>query len=117
LFSKMAPMHQEYADAEPIDDRITVRAAMQKLPAAEFELLRMAYWEDLSAPEIAQILNTTATAIRLHLLRARLRLKGIISLDSLSDIPNQCQGGATECHPSSRELSTLARTAGTGSGH
>jgi RNA polymerase sigma factor (sigma-70 family) len=119
LFSKLAPMYQEAGDAEPVDDGITVRAAMQELSAAEFELLRMAYWEDLSASEIAQILNTTATAIRLRLLRARRHLKGIISLSSLSDteLHHHAQGGAVKCQPSSRESKTLARTAGTGSNH
>lgn len=56
-------------------DAITVRAAMNALEPDDRELLFMAYWEDLTASEIGEILDCTATTIRVRLFRARRRLQ------------------------------------------
>jgi RNA polymerase sigma-70 factor (ECF subfamily) len=55
------------------DDRLA--AAMSALPRDDAELLRLWAWEQLTAGEIATVLDVTANAasIRLHRARARLR--------------------------------------------
>lgn len=63
------------------DDAIEVRRAVDKLGDEDRELIRMAYWEDLSAPEIASVLSCTAVTVRVRLFRARQRLK--VHLESI----------------------------------
>jgi RNA polymerase sigma factor (sigma-70 family) len=55
-------------EAETLDDREVVRMALNRLRPQDQELLRLAEWEDLDAPQLARILNcsTNAIAIRLH---------------------------------------------------
>jgi RNA polymerase sigma-70 factor (ECF subfamily) len=79
LLNRLALGFSEATEPEPIDELITTRAAMNELPMCERELLRMAYWEDLTAPEMAKILACTPTAIRLRLFRARSHMKSILT--------------------------------------
>lgn len=67
------------------DDAIAVRGCMNSLPAADRELLFMAYWEDLSRHEIAQILGCSVAAVRVRLLRARRRLARQLDVSSHQD--------------------------------
>jgi len=69
----------EFDNVDPLNEVLTVRAAIHELSQPERELVYMFYWEDLSAPEIAAILKTTQTAVRLRLMRARTNLKHILS--------------------------------------
>ncbi|ACZ29895.1 RNA polymerase, sigma-24 subunit, ECF subfamily [Xylanimonas cellulosilytica DSM 15894] len=81
LVDKLGPMQDLAAAPVAVDDQLTVHAAMEALAEPDRDLLRMAYWEDLSAPEIAQILGCTPTAVRIRLTRARGRLKKQLSID------------------------------------
>lgn len=56
------------------DDALEVRAAMSSLPDGDRELLYMAYWEDLTGVEIAEILGCGHGAVRVRLSRAKKRL-------------------------------------------
>lgn len=63
---------------EPVDERsiagysaIDVQAALAALPAAHQEVLRLTYWEGLSAAETAETLHTTTAATWVRLTRAR----------------------------------------------
>lgn len=66
------------------DDAIEIRHWMQKLPELDRELIRMAYWEDLSREEIARVLGCTAATVRVRLFRARRRLETLLVADSVS---------------------------------
>lgn len=62
-----------------VDDRLSAQApistAMDRLRPADVEVLRLWAWEELSATEIAVVLGISATAARVRLHRARLRLE------------------------------------------
>lgn len=51
-----------------------VRAHLRGLAVEDREVLFMAYWEDLTTIEMAQILGCSAAAVRVRLFRARRRL-------------------------------------------
>jgi RNA polymerase sigma-70 factor (ECF subfamily) len=51
---------------------------MEELSSSDRELIRMAYWEDLSRDEIAEILGCSAVTVRVRLLRARNRLDALL---------------------------------------
>lgn len=53
------------------DDALEVRQAMMRLRLADRELLYMAYWEDLTAAEMGEILGISAGAVWVRLNRAR----------------------------------------------
>jgi RNA polymerase sigma-70 factor (ECF subfamily) len=57
------------------DRALEVRAALSQLKPAERELLFMAYWEDLSPGEMAQILGCSVPALWVRLNRARNALR------------------------------------------
>jgi RNA polymerase sigma-70 factor (ECF subfamily) len=62
----------------PLEDAIVVRQRMEELSSSDRELIRMAYWEDLSRDEIAEILGCSAVTVRVRLLRARNRLDALL---------------------------------------
>jgi len=85
LFTKLAPMYCESIPPEPVDEQLTVREAMRQLSPNEYDLLCMAYWEDLSASEIGDILGCSATAVRVRLMRARTHMKSILTKPVISE--------------------------------
>ena len=66
----LPPVVHEH-DVEALDSRRVLEA----LPEKTRELLKMAYWEDLSPNEIGQMLGISAATIRVRLLRARRQFK------------------------------------------
>lgn len=60
------------------DDEIDIRALMMELSLDDREVLFMAYWEDLTRAEIAEILGCSEVAVRVRLLRARGRLAAML---------------------------------------
>jgi RNA polymerase sigma-70 factor (ECF subfamily) len=63
-------------DTEPELDRgLQVRAALARLRPRHRELLFMAYWEDLTASEMAQILGCSIPTLWVRLNRARAALR------------------------------------------
>lgn len=57
------------------DDALTIRRALRTLDEGDRELIYMAYWEDLTREEIAEILGCRVGAVRQRLRRARKRLE------------------------------------------
>ena len=77
----------EHLPDEEIHDAFIIQAAMAELRDADRELLMMAYWDDLSRAEIAQVLGCTSVAVRVRLTRAKKRLSNKL------DIGTQKKGG------------------------
>ncbi|HJA04859.1 MAG TPA: sigma-70 family RNA polymerase sigma factor [Candidatus Microbacterium stercoravium] len=70
----------ERHDEDPaIERRIDVREGIRRLAERDRELLYMAYWEDLTGAEMAEILGTSRGAVRVRLTRARERLRAVLS--------------------------------------
>lgn len=61
-------------DAEAADLRRKVHQALQELPAGHREVLVLKYVEELSLPEMAQLLSAGVSALKMRLLRARCEL-------------------------------------------
>lgn len=80
------------------DDAVVVREALERLDEADREVLRLAYWEDLTGPEIAPILGCSASSVRKRLERARARLRAVLEPADRAD-----GAGARATGPTPRE--------------
>lgn len=58
-----------------------VGAAVAQLSPADAEVLRLHYWEELSATEIAYVLDINAAAVRVRMHRARRRVAALLTHD------------------------------------
>lgn len=65
-------------DPSDIDERLALNAAILSLTAREQEVLRLTYWEDLPAAEVAQVLGMSASAVWTLLSRARATLGRVL---------------------------------------
>ncbi|MFP3481185.1 sigma-70 family RNA polymerase sigma factor, partial [Burkholderia sp. SIMBA_057] len=63
--------------------------AIENLAPKEREVLLLTYWDGLTAVEVAQLLTTSATAVRMRLHRARKELGRLLQNQSMTE-------GATE---------------------
>ncbi|WP_442543323.1 RNA polymerase sigma factor [Arthrobacter sp. KN11-1C] len=70
-------------------EETAVRDAIDHLGPKEREVLLLTYWDGLTAVEVSQLLNTTATAVRMRLHRARKELGRILQEQGMPE-------GATE---------------------
>lgn len=61
------------SEAEHWDEREMVRVALGQLRPKDQELLRLAEWEDLAPPQLAQIFGCSSNAIAIRLHRAHKR--------------------------------------------
>lgn len=81
-----------HSHTRPFDDAdlevLNTREALRRLPPGPRELLRMAYWEDLTMKEIAEILGINVAAVKVRLFRARKLLK-----TQLHEVPVSEQAG------------------------
>lgn len=68
----------EETHTEQIEECAELRRVVAQLAVGDRELIWMAYWEDLTGAEIAEILGCTHSAVRVRLLRAKKRLKSLI---------------------------------------
>lgn len=61
----------------PVSDGLyaDVRDAVERLPLQHREVLKMTYWERLTAAEIAAVLGVTTVAVRARVMRARRLLR------------------------------------------
>jgi RNA polymerase sigma-70 factor (ECF subfamily) len=66
-----------------------VRDGIDRLAPKEQEVLLLTYWDGLTAVEVSHLLNTSATAVRMRLHRARKELGRILQQQTVSE-------GATE---------------------
>lgn len=78
-----------------VDDRLRVQppisTAMSRLRPTDAEILRLWAWEELPATEIAVVLSISATAARVRLHRARMRLEAQLRATGLHlhEVANQ----------------------------
>ena len=91
-----------------VDDRLARRGAiataMGRLRPADAEILRLWAWEDLSAPEIAVVLEISAATARVRLHRARLRMQAQVRA---MDVPH-AESPAHLCHATFLETGDLS---------
>lgn len=66
-------------------DQSVVLEAIENLAPKEREVLLLTYWDGLSAVEVSQLLNTSATAVRMRLHRARKELGRVLQNQSVSE--------------------------------
>ncbi len=74
--------------AEPvadIDERLTVRAALQQVPRRQRAVLVLRYWEDLSVRETAVILNCTSGTVKSQTARGLVALRRALGDDVAAD--------------------------------
>lgn len=67
------------------DEAITLRQVVSKLRPDDRELIWMAYWEELTREEMAEVFGCSLTAVKVRLLRARERLKVLLASQELVD--------------------------------
>lgn len=60
-----------------LETRLDVRSVLDRLPDRDRAILIMAYWDDLTCSEIADVLSTNANHVKILLYRARNRFAGI----------------------------------------
>jgi RNA polymerase sigma factor (sigma-70 family) len=75
----------DVASAEDVElealDRLTLRTAVASLPARDRELIALRYGSDLTARQIAGLLETTTNAVEVALHRALRRLRAELSVE------------------------------------
>jgi RNA polymerase sigma-70 factor (ECF subfamily) len=59
-------------------ERTLLLVALQRVPVEDQVLLELHYWEQLAAPEIAEVLGVTSGAVRTRLHRARRGLEEVL---------------------------------------
>lgn len=57
------------------DDALDVARGLERLRAADREILQLVYWDDLTGDEVAEVLGITPATARVRLLRARNALR------------------------------------------
>lgn len=84
LFRRVSGLAQ--VPAEPPEDQVvrrsedeTVVAALDRLKSSDREVLMLAAWEELSAPEIANALGISVSAAEQRLHRAKKRLAAVLT--------------------------------------
>ena len=70
---------------QALDADGSVREALARLKPEEREVLLLTYWDGFSSSELSDLLNTTATAIRMRLHRARKALGRLLQTERESE--------------------------------
>lgn len=73
----LGALRAERGDEAPNHDS-PVRDALERLSPDEREVLLLTYWDGFTSKEISDLLNTSATAVRMRLHRARKALSHLI---------------------------------------
>lgn len=80
----LSSLHLERVE-EAADAHTFVREAVGLLKPDEREVLLLTYWDGFSSGEVSDLLNTTATAIRMRLHRARKALGHLLQSERESE--------------------------------
>lgn len=75
--SLLSAAHQS-GHSDEASDRLEVREAVSALSPSDRELIWMAYWEELTREEMAEVLGCSVTLVRVQLHRARGRLRAAL---------------------------------------
>lgn len=70
-------------------DEEGVREALERLKQEEREVLLLTYWDGFSSAEISELLQLTATAVRMRLHRARKELSRLLLADHAAEEVNE----------------------------
>jgi RNA polymerase sigma-70 factor (ECF subfamily) len=70
---------------DPVEDALWVRGALERLDAAEREILMLREYEQLSYAEIASLLRVPVNTVRSKLFRARTALKDVLQPNRMFD--------------------------------
>ncbi|YCK82145.1 RNA polymerase sigma factor [Arthrobacter sp. D3-18] len=62
-----------------------VRDALDRLKPEEREVLLLTYWDGFSSAEVSDLLDVTATAVRMRLHRARKQLSNLLRADNITE--------------------------------
>ena len=62
-----------------------IQEALSHLGVEDREVLLLTYWDGFSSSEVSDLLNTSATAVRMRLHRARKALGRLLETNSLSE--------------------------------
>lgn len=73
----LGALRAERRDAAPAQDS-HVQEALERLSPDEREVLLLTYWDGFTSQEVSDLLNTSATAVRMRLHRARKALSHLI---------------------------------------
>jgi RNA polymerase sigma-70 factor (ECF subfamily) len=103
LGGRLAAVVAEHVVADPAEAvgvEAVVREAMDRLPADDQDVLRLAAWEGLGGAEIAVVLGVPAGTVRSRLRRARGRMRDALGSDPRGDgcDPIAGNGGAGTGH-------------------
>lgn len=82
--SLLSSLYLERAE-QVVDADITVREALELLKPDEREVLLLTYWDGFSSSEVSDLLNISATAIRMRLHRARKALGQLLQAERESE--------------------------------
>jgi len=63
---------------EPVSDDGEVRDALNRLKPEDREVLLLTYWDGFTSSEVAELLDVSATAVRMRLHRARRHLSQLL---------------------------------------
>lgn len=75
---RRAAARPSVAPDDAILTRVQVQDALTELSASDAEILRLAYWDDLTIGTIAQVLDCSESAAKVRLHRARRRLELVL---------------------------------------
>ena len=90
---------QQYRPAQESDGDPVLAEALEALPEADRELLRLWAWEQLAPRELALVLGISANAVSIRLHRAKQKLKEVLAARKDEDPTGQNQarrGGGAE---------------------
>ena len=73
-------------DTDLIEQRQSVREAIRSLPPQQRELLKMAYWDELTPAEISELLGVPSSTVRVRLFRARRLVRDALGLDLNTEV-------------------------------
>lgn len=77
-------LEQQRTDALGSDDGV-VREALDRLKPEEREVLLLTYWDGFTSAEVSDLLDVTATAVRMRLHRARKELSRLLLADHTTE--------------------------------
>jgi RNA polymerase sigma factor (sigma-70 family) len=84
----LSSLYLERAE-EVTETQVGIREAISLLKPDEREVLLLTYWDGFSSSEVSNLLNTTATAIRMRLHRARKALGHLLESELESREPQR----------------------------
>ncbi|MBT2530726.1 RNA polymerase sigma factor [Arthrobacter sp. ISL-48] len=80
-FASLLGALQLERDQESHRDESPIREALRQLGPDDREVLLLTYWDGFSSSEVSDLLNTSATAVRMRLHRARKALSRLLNTE------------------------------------